>query len=165
MNDKLDFDPAKLKLDAKFLAELELRDVDEGGNQLHFAFRGDAPKPEYPKFTAELLQARCKGDTARQKRRKKPAPHEFVKLPMLWAQCLIDNRAGVNAYRVALYVLHEAWRTNNPKVKLTNAVLAANGVRRKGKATALRQLRKAGLISVEERPNKSPIVTVRFLEQ
>jgi CRP-like cAMP-binding protein len=103
--------------------------------------------------------------TARQKQRKKPAPTEFVKVPMLWVQCLVEKRVGVNAYRVAHYVLHEAWRTNDPKVKLTNAALAANGVDRKGKSTALRQLRKAGLISVAERPKRSPVVTVRFLEQ
>jgi len=118
-----------------------------------------------PKFAAELLRARRKGDTARQKRRKQPAPNGFVKVPMLWVQCLVENRGGVNAYRVAHYVLHEAWRTNARQIKLTNTALAANGVDRKGKATALRQLRKAGLISVEERPNRSPIVTVRFLEQ
>jgi len=118
-----------------------------------------------PKFTAELLKARQTGDTARQKQRKKPAPTEFVKVPMLWVECLVEKRVGVNAYRVAHYVLHKAWRTNDPKVKLTNAALAAHGVDRKGKATALRQLREAGLISVAERPNRSPIVTVRFLEQ
>ena len=83
----------------------------------------------------------------------------------LWVQCLAKKRAGVNAYRVALYLLHEAWRTNNPKVKLTNEALAESGVKRKGKATALRQLRTAGLISVVERIKRSPIVTVRFLEQ
>jgi hypothetical protein len=133
MNDKFDFDPARLRLN--------------------------------PKFSAELFKARRTGDTARQKRRKQPAPNGFVKVPMLWVQCLVENRAGVNAYRVAHYVLYEAWRTNARQIKLTNTALAANGVDRKGKATALRQLRKAGLISVEERPNRSPILTVRFLEQ
>jgi hypothetical protein len=133
MNDYFDFDPARLRFN--------------------------------PKFSAELFKARRTGDTARQKRRKQPAPNGFVKVPMIWVQYLAEKRAGVSAYRMALYVLHEAWRTNNPKVKLTNAPLAANGVNRKGKATALRQLRKAGLISVAERPKRSPIVTVRFLEQ
>lgn len=133
MNDNFDFDPAKLRLE--------------------------------PKFKAELLRTRPKGDATRQKRRKKPAPTVFVKVPMLWVQCLAERRAGVNTYRVALYLLREAWRTNNPKVKLTNAVLAANGVDRKGKATALRQLREAGLVSVAERPKRSPSVTVHFLEQ
>jgi DNA-binding FadR family transcriptional regulator len=38
------------------------------------------------------------------------------------------------------------------------------GVGRKGKRSALQQLRRAGLISVEQRPRKSPIVTVRFVD-
>jgi hypothetical protein len=50
-------------------------------------------------------------------------------------------------------------------VKLTNVALASNGVDRKGKKTALSQLRKAGLIAVEERGSRSPIVTVRFLAE
>ena len=34
-----------------------------------------------------------------------------------------------------------------------------------GSQTRLAQLRKAGLIEVEERPRKSPVVKVRFKEQ
>lgn len=50
------------------------------------------------------------------------------------------------------------------EVKLTNVALRKLGVSRKGKQSALQQLRKAGLIEVEERPRKSPIVKVRFKE-
>src|SRR5262249_28156581 len=45
-----------------------------------------------------------------------------------------------------------------------NAALAELGVGRQGKAGALQQLRKAGLIAVEDRPGKSPPVTVGFVE-
>jgi DNA-binding FadR family transcriptional regulator len=38
------------------------------------------------------------------------------------------------------------------------------GVSRNGKRNALSQLREAGLIAVEERPRKSPIITVRFVD-
>jgi hypothetical protein len=33
-----------------------------------------------------------------------------------------------------------------------------------GKASALRELRKAGLIAVEERGRRSPIVTLRYID-
>jgi DNA-binding FadR family transcriptional regulator len=38
------------------------------------------------------------------------------------------------------------------------------GVSRNGKRGALQKLRRAGLIAVEERARKSPIVTVRFVD-
>jgi hypothetical protein len=49
-------------------------------------------------------------------------------------------------------------------VTLSTAALRKLGVHRDGKRSALGQLRKAGLIEVEERPRKSPIVKVRFKE-
>jgi hypothetical protein len=53
----VDFDPAKLKLE--------------------------------PKFEAELLRARPKGDTSLQKKRAKPAPNKFVRVPWLWGTALL----------------------------------------------------------------------------
>jgi hypothetical protein len=88
---------------------------------------------------------------------------KFVKVPELWWEALAKVRAGGSAYRVAGYLLRQVWKRGNP-VKLTNEGLAAVGVGRKGKAIALRDLRKAGLISVKDRLKKSPIVTARFVE-
>ena len=127
-----DFDPAKLKLE--------------------------------PKFQAELLRARPKGDTTLQKTRTKPAPHKFVKVPWLWVECLAKAGAGADAWPVSYFLLYEAWRTQSRVVKLTNAALAQLGVRRQGKSRALQQLRGAGLVAVEERRGRSPLVTVRFVE-
>jgi hypothetical protein len=63
---------------------------------------------------------------------------------------------------VAFYLLDQArWRE---RVTLSTAALRKLGVNRDGKRSALQQLRTAGLVEVEERPRKSPIVKVRFRE-
>jgi hypothetical protein len=115
-------------------------------------------------FDPGVLQQRPKGDSTLRKKRAKPAPHRFVQVPWLWVECLAKVGAGADALFVALVLLYEAWRTKTRVVKLTNPALAELGVNRKGKTRALQQLRRAGLVAVEERPGKSPRVTVRFVE-
>jgi hypothetical protein len=86
----------------------------------------------------------------------------FTKFPNTWRFSLARVRADGCAYRVAFYLLDQGrWRE---RVTLSTAALQKLGVSRKGKRSALQQLRKAGLIEVEERPRKSPIVKVRFKE-
>ena len=75
---------------------------------------------------------------------------------------MAEARASACAYRVALYLLDRAcW---SRQVKLSTAAMRKLGVSRNGKRRALQQLRRSGLIAVEERPSKSPIVTVRFTD-
>jgi hypothetical protein len=88
----------------------------------------------------------------------------FIKLPVIWEETLAGVRASGSTYRVALLLLYMAWKSSTCVVKLTNVALAKKGVGRKGKAAALRVLRKIGLVTVEERPRKSPIVTLRFVD-
>jgi len=86
----------------------------------------------------------------------------FTKVPDMWFQCLADIRASGCTYRVALYLLREArWSTF---ITLSNAALQKLGVSRNGKRAALEQLRAAGLIAVEWRPNKNPVVKVRWTD-
>jgi hypothetical protein len=86
----------------------------------------------------------------------------FTKFPNTWRISLAKVRANGCAYRVAFYLLDQRrWREH---VTLSTVALNKLGVSRKGKRTALQQLRKAGLIEVEERLRKSPIVKVRFKE-
>jgi hypothetical protein len=91
---------------------------------------------------------------------------KFVKFPEMWRVQLAEIRASGNTYRVALYLLERArWMSpGNRRVTLSTTTLRRLGVNRDGKRTALQQLRKAGLGAVEERPKRSPIVTVRFVE-
>jgi hypothetical protein len=86
----------------------------------------------------------------------------FVKFPRMWQVRLSEIRADGCAYRVALHLLDKAsW---GKQVALGNGVMKKLGVSRNGKRSALQQLRGAGLIAIEERPRKSPIVTVRFVD-
>jgi hypothetical protein len=87
---------------------------------------------------------------------------KFTKFPKLWRVRLAETRASGCAYRVALYLLDRAcW---SRQVTLSTATMRKLGVSRNGKRGALRQLRRAGLIAVEERPRKSPLVIVRFVD-
>jgi len=87
---------------------------------------------------------------------------KFTMVPDMWYVRLAEIHANECAYRVALYLLKEArW---SPYVTASSAALLKLGVGRKGKRSALQQLREAGLIAVEERPNKNPIAKVRWID-
>jgi hypothetical protein len=68
-------------------------------------------------------------------------------------------------YRVALYLLHESWRSQSNFVKLANVGLKGLGVGREGKRHALPQLEEAGLILVERKHRKSPMVKVKSINR
>jgi hypothetical protein len=86
----------------------------------------------------------------------------FTKFPNTWRISLAKVRANGCAYRVAFHLLDRGrW---SERVTLSTSALRKLGVSRDGKRSALEQLRRAGLIEVEERPRKSPIVKVRFKE-
>jgi ribosomal protein L20 len=115
--------------------------------------------PERFRLTPEQQAELGAASKPKAKRRRRD---KFVQVPGLWIEQLCAIRAHGSTYRVAMHLLHEAWRTDSRVVKLTNVALAEVGVGRKGKALALSQLRRAGLVAVEQRPRRSPIVTVRF---
>jgi hypothetical protein len=84
----------------------------------------------------------------------------FVKIPRIWIEVLgTIPKATAATYRVAFHLIEKAWPRTDRRVKLTNAI----GVCRPAKYKAIADLRKAGLIAVEERGRKSPIITVRHL--
>jgi hypothetical protein len=88
----------------------------------------------------------------------------FIKFPKEWQYQLGRADADKCAYRVALYLLEEVWRSQSKRVKLANAGLKELNVGRRGKRHALDQLGKLGLISSERQPRKSPVVTVKFTD-
>jgi hypothetical protein len=86
-----------------------------------------------------------------QKRRE-----QFVMVPFSW----IDRLKGASGqtYRVALTLLYLDWKAKGDPVKLANGMLAIDGVSRHSKWRALVDLERLGLITVERRPGKSPLV-------
>ena len=88
---------------------------------------------------------------------------QFIMFPVEWQFQLARVDADKCTYCIALYLLHEGWRSQNRHVKLTNVGLKGLGVGREGKRHALDQLEEAGLVSVERKDRKSPVVKVKFI--
>jgi hypothetical protein len=83
----------------------------------------------------------------------------FVKFPNMWRQQLRKVKARGTTYHVAMVILEKArW---SGWVTLSNGVA---GVDRHTKCDALKQLRAANLVIVEEQKGKSPRVNPLFRE-
>jgi hypothetical protein len=80
----------------------------------------------------------------------------------MWRLQLAEMRAAGSTYRVALFLLDQAGFSQ--QITLSTSRMQKLGVSRNGKRRALQQLRRAGLIAVEERLRKSPVITVRFVD-
>jgi hypothetical protein len=108
---------------------------------------------------AAAMKAASPGKKPRVRRKAK-----FIMFPVEWQYQLTRVNADVCAYRLALHLLWEAWRSQSNRVKLANVALKELGVGRRGKRHALEQLAEAGLISTERAARKSPVVTIRFTD-
>jgi hypothetical protein len=74
---------------------------------------------------------------------------ERLKGPLHWA-----------AWPLALHLLHLDWKAGRRPFKVTNPAAAEWGIDRWQKQAALEVLEKAGLIGLEVKPGKCPIVTI-----
>jgi hypothetical protein len=82
----------------------------------------------------------------------------FVKVPLLWMERLAHARQA-RTFKVALQLLYRHWKAGGGKpVVLPNAGLI--GVRRGTKWRGLVELEKLGLIAIQRRSRKSPLITV-----
>jgi hypothetical protein len=77
-------------------------------------------------------------------------------VPQSWIDRL--NGAAGQTYRVALFLLYEGWRAKTDTVKLGNGMLNFDGVSRYSKWRALTDLERRGLVKVERRPKRPPLV-------
>jgi hypothetical protein len=83
----------------------------------------------------------------------------FVQVPL---QLAAKMAAATNTPKaiVCTWLLYQAWRTKSRQFAVPNEALTSMGVTSKVKNAALRQLERAGIIAVEWRSRKSPIVTL-----
>jgi len=88
-----------------------------------------------------------------QKRRQ-----HFVKVPWTWVERL--RGATGQTYRMALCLLYLHWKGRGEPVKLANGMLRIDGISRQTKWRVLGDLERRGLIAIERRPQRSPIVRV-----
>jgi hypothetical protein len=103
----------------------------------------------------ELLASAKLVEPSKPKKRRQ----HFVRVPWMWMEKLIGCRG--QTLRVAFVVLYLDWKAKGQPVKLANGMPQMAGVSRRAKWRALADLEKLGLISVERRARKSPIVQVQ----
>ena len=90
---------------------------------------------------------------------KRHQTNSFAKVPLTWAAAAAK---ATKTPRAMVWVLlqHMAWQTNGATFPLSNAVLAKHGVSREVKRRALAALESSGLILVERRHGRTPVVTL-----
>ena len=104
-------------------------------------------------FMISAIPERRVGTPAKiQKRRK-----NFVMVPINWWEKLEDCRSA-KTILLAIYLLYLHWKNRGKPFKLPNGMLEYDGTSRRTKWRALPDLEQRGLITVERRPRKSPIV-------
>jgi hypothetical protein len=96
---------------------------------------------------------------ARNGKRKRAG--QFVKVPLWWAEQAARATGTPKAF-LWIWLLHLAWKARSNTFPLPNKQLYARGVHRNTKTRTLRELEAAGLIRVERRARKSPMVTLLF---
>jgi hypothetical protein len=83
----------------------------------------------------------------------------FARIPLAWA-ALAAGATNSEGALVWIWLLHQVWYQKTGAITMPNGALAKLGVSRKVKNRVLLQLEKAGLVAVEWRCKKSPIVTL-----
>jgi hypothetical protein len=85
---------------------------------------------------------------------------QFVMVPWVWAEKLATVRY-IATYRVALHVLYRHWKGRGEPFTLSNGAMLMEGVERRAKWRALRELEGLGLIIIERRRRRTPRITIR----
>jgi hypothetical protein len=109
-----------------------------------------------PELAAVLTKAKPKRGNNKPPRRTEP----FLQVPH---KALVAGSAVLHSskqFLVWLYVFHRVWADKSNTVTVANTTLNSWGVRRDQKTQALRLLEGAGLIAVQWRERRSPLVTL-----
>jgi hypothetical protein len=86
----------------------------------------------------------------------------FVKVPIWWVT-EATRLTRTPAALVCIHLLLVSWKTRSTTFPFPNGRLKGSGVSREVKRRVLRDLEAGGLIKVERRPGKTPIVTLVVL--
>ena len=81
-----------------------------------------------------------------------------MKVPLAWVQKLAG--APGQTYCLALHILFLHFRERGAAITLANRTIQREGIPRQSKRRALRDLERRGLVEVDWRPKRSPIVRV-----
>lgn len=108
-------------------------------------------------YDLDNLKVTGGGSTPKRIRRRQP---QFVKIPRAWVDA-ITPKSRDKTLAVIWHLLHEDWKQGGGRpIKMPNGMLAIDGVGRMAKWRVLNMLEGLGLIAIERRPNKSPIVII-----
>lgn len=88
--------------------------------------------------------------------RKRGLDGHFVVVPWAWVRKL--GGAAGQTWMVACHVLYEDWMHHGKPFKFATGKLMVDGVSPRSKGRALRDLEHRGLISVDWRGKKSPVL-------
>jgi hypothetical protein len=94
--------------------------------------------------------------------KRKKVAEVFVRVPLWWMEQVAEATNNRKAL-VAIELLYVHRKTKRLTFPLPNGRLAKRGISRETKRRALRDLERAGLITVERPPRKTPIVTLVLL--
>lgn len=84
---------------------------------------------------------------------------QFVQVPWWWIEELRQPPAAfATTWFVANYILHRFWKNRRQPFKLPNGALRYDGINRFAKWRALADLERRGLITIERRQRKSPVI-------
>lgn len=114
-----------------------------------------------PEQIAELQEAQIRERRVGEPREIQKRRQHFILMPMSWRERLDD--ATAKTILVALDLLYLYWKGKGAPIKLANGMLRLDGVSRYSKYRALNDLERRGLITVERRQNRSPIVRLNGL--
>jgi hypothetical protein len=84
---------------------------------------------------------------------------QFIIVPMAWKDRL-TGAVHASTLKLALHLLHQYWKNDGEAIGLSNIALTSAGVSRGQKWRCLRELEKLGLVQVERRKRRSPLVRV-----
>jgi hypothetical protein len=82
----------------------------------------------------------------------------FTMVPGIWKEQLTKAR-HIATYRIVLHILMRDWESGGEPFTLSNGALALENVSRRQKWRALEELEQLGLIVIERRKRKSPLIT------
>jgi hypothetical protein len=80
----------------------------------------------------------------------------FIMVPFDWLERL--KGAGGQIWHVALHLQYLHWKGKGKPITLANGMLEYDGINRRTKWWALAELEQRGLISIERRKGKSPLI-------
>ena len=82
----------------------------------------------------------------------------FVTVPWAWVERLAN--ASGKTWLMAAWLLYRHWKDKGAPIKLANGMLRIDGISRRTKWRALNELESLGLIAVERRDSRSPVIRV-----